>query len=96
MKYVKPEAEVVTFDFPEFMICSSEPTSDPTPQVCSGYTDSVGHTCGSYTAGSGCGSWSTPSFGGGSCNTYDGKKCYGYTDSTHNYCNEYGISCGKF
>ncbi len=90
MKYEKPEVEVVKFDFSEFMANSSNPTE------CNGYTDSVGHTCGTYTQGSGCSSWSTPSFGGGSCSSYDGKKCYGYTDNTHSNCREYGISCGSF
>ncbi len=94
MKYEKPEVEVVAFDFAEFMAASSD--VNPTPRECNGYTDSVGHSCGTYSQGSGCGSWSTPSFGGGSCNNYNGKKCYGYTDSTHSYCAEYGISCGKF
>ena len=93
MKYEKPEVEVVTFDFSEFMASSSEST---TPKECSGYTDSVGHTCGTYTQGGGCASWGTPSFGGGSCNQYDGKKCYGYTDATHSYCAEYGITCANF
>ncbi len=88
-KYEKPEFEVLNFNFAEFMTGS---TGGP----CSGYTDSVGHTCGTYTPGSGCSSWSTPSFGGGSCGNYDGKKCYGYTDNTHSYCSEYGISCAKF
>ena len=92
MKYEKPDAEIVAFDVPEFMTGSSEGA----PQTCNGYTDSVGHTCGTYTAGSGCASWSTPSFGGGSCSNYNGSKCYGYTDGTHNYCAEYGISCAKF
>ncbi len=92
MKYEKPEAEVVAFDFSEFMASSGEQT----PSQCSGYTDSVGHVCGTYTQGSGCTSWTTPSFGNGSCSSYDGKKCYGYSDSTHDYCAEYGVSCGKF
>ena len=90
MKYEKSEVEVVKFEFEGFM------TSSGPGGVCSGYTDSVGHTCGNYTAGSSCGSWSTPSFGGGSCNNYDGKKCYGYTDNKHTYCAEYGVTCGKF
>ena len=93
MKYEKPEVEVVAFDFAEFMTSSG--TGDPTPTECTGYTDSVGHSCGTYSQGGGCGSWSTPSFGGGSCNRYDGHKCYGYTDN-RGYCAEYGISCGKF
>ena len=92
MKYEKPEAEVVAFDFPVFMASSGETA----PRVCSGYTDSVGHVCGTYTQGSSCASWTTPSFGGGSCSNFNGHKCYGYTDSTHNYCQEYGTSCGKF
>ena len=90
MKYEKPEVEVVKFEFEGFM------TSSGPGGVCSGYTDSVGHTCGTYTAGSSCGNWSTPSFGGGSCNNYDGKKCYCYTDNKHTYCAEYGVTCGKF
>ena len=90
MKYEKSEVEVVKFEFEGFM------TSSGPGGFCASYTDSVGHTCSNYTPGSSCGSWSTPSFGGGSCSNYDGKKCYGYTDSSHNYCAEYGISCGKF
>lgn len=91
-KYEKPEVDVVAFDFSEFMANSSN--SGPTE--CTGYTDSVGHKCGVYTQGGGCASWSTPSFGGGSCSNYNGKKCYGYTDATHNYCSEYGVTCAKF
>ena len=98
MKYEKPEVEFVEFDFAGFMTGSSDgnPTEPTAPDSCSGYRDSVGHECGTYTQGSGCASWSTPSFGGGSCNNYNGKKCYGYTDNTHTYCSEYGISCSKF
>ena len=62
---------------------------------CSGYTDSVGHNCGTYTKGSGCTSWTSQSWGS-SCNNFNGKKCYGYTDSTHTYCAEYGFTCGSF
>ena len=95
MKYEKPEVEFVEFDFAGFMTSSSN--NNPTASdSCSGYTDSVGHTCGTYSSGSSCGTWSTPSFGGGSCNNYNGHKCYGYTDNTHTYCAEYGVSCGKF
>ena len=89
MRYEKPVAEVVKFDFAEFM------TASLSGGVCSTYTDEVGHTCGAYTAGSSCSNWSTPSWSG-SCGNYDGKKCYGYTDSTHPNCREYGISCSKF
>ena len=89
MKYEKPEVEIVQFDFAEFMTASS---AGP----CNGYTDSVGHTCGGYTPGTSCTTWSTPSFGGGSCNTYNGHKCSGYTDSTHTYCTDYAITCSKF
>lgn len=88
-KYEKPEFEVLDFNFAEFMTGS---TGGP----CSGYTDSVGHVCRSYVPGSSCSSWTTPSFGGGSCSSYDGHKCYGYTDGTHGNCSEYGISCAKF
>ena len=95
MKYEKPEVEVVAFDFSEFMLCSSNPVN-PGPQQCTGYTDSVGHTCGTYTQGSGCSSWTSPGFGGATCSSFDGKKCYGYTDSTHSNCQEYGYTCGKF
>ena len=91
MKYEKPEAETVVFDHSEFMAGSMINGS------CTGYTESVGHTCTTYTSGSSCDSWSTPSFGGGSCQTYNGHKCYVYTDSSHTTpCREYGISCGKF
>ena len=90
MKYEKPEVEIIKFDFTNIM------TSSMAGGICSGYTDSVGHTCGNYTQGSSCGSWSTTAFGGGSCGNYDGKKCYGYTDSTHPNCREYGITCSKF
>ena len=89
--YKKPEVEVIRVDSDGFMTASNG-----TPSECSGYTDSVGHTCGTYTQGSGCASWTTPSFGGGSCGNYDGHKCYGYTDGSHSYCEEYGISCSKF
>lgn len=91
MKYEKPDADIVAFDVSEFMTSSTESA----PQNCSGYTDPVGHTCGTYTAGSGCTNWTTPSWNG-SCGNYDGKKCYGYTDSTHSYCKEYGVTCAKF
>ena len=91
MKYEKPEVEFVSFDLSGFMTASSD-----SPAICSTYTDSVGHTCGTYTQGSGCTSWSTPSFGGGSCSDYNGHKCYGYSDNTHSYCKAYGVSCGKF
>ncbi len=90
MRYEKPVAEVVKFDFAEFM------TASLTGGVCGSYTDNVGHTCTNYTAGSSCGTWSSPSFGGASCSNYDGKKCYGYTDDRHTNCTEYGISCSKF
>ena len=93
MKYEKPEAEVVEFENSEFMAGSM------IDGRCAGYTDPVGHSCTTYTSGSSCGSWSTPSFGGGSCGTYDGHKCYGYTDSNHpssSPCAEYGVTCGRF
>ena len=90
MKYEKPEVEVVKFDSEGFMTASGSPTT------CSGYTDSVGHVCGTYVAGQSCNSWTTPSFGGGSCSNYNGHKCYGYTDGTHSNCTEYGTTCGKF
>ena len=81
MIYEKAVAEIVKFDdFAEFM------------------TDSPGHghTCGTYIKGQSCSSWTTTAFGGGSCNSYNGKECYGYSDSTHDWCDEYGISCGSF
>ena len=90
MKYEKPEVEVVKFEFEGFM------TSSLPGGICYDYTDSVGHKCNSYTAGSNCGSWSTPSFGGGSCSNYNGNKCYAYTDSTHTNCRDYTIECSKF
>ena len=89
MTYEKAEVEVLQFDSQEFMTSSVQ-------FPCTGYTDSVGHTCDSYSQGSSCTSWKTPSFGGGSCSNYDGKKCYGYSDGTHRWCKEYGVSCGKF
>lgn len=85
MKYEKPQIEVMDFDFSEFMTGSGD-DNDP----------GHGHTCGTYVKGQSCGSWSTTSFGGGSCSNYNGKKCFGYTDSTHSYCKEYGVSCGSF
>ena len=90
MKYEKPEVELVKFDFADIM------TSSLPGGMCTGYTDSVGHTCGTYTAGSSCVSWSTPSFGGGRCDNYNGSKCFGYTDGTHDYCGEYGVNCSHF
>ena len=94
MKYEKPEVEFVEFDFAGFMTGSpnGNPTEPTTPVSCYSHTDSVGHQCVTYTQGVSCGSWTTPSFGGGTCNNYNGKKCYSYTDSTHNHCNEYGVS----
>ena len=80
MKYMKAHAEIVEFDNCVFM------------QDSPGY----GHTCGNYTKGVHCSSWTTTSFGGGSCTDYDGHKCDGYTDNTHNNCSEFGITCGKF
>ena len=83
MKYEKPQAEVMQFDYSEFMTGSP---NDP----------GHGHTCGNYTRGQSCASWTTTSFGGGSCSQYNGQKCYGYTDGTHSNCGEYGISCSNF
>ena len=92
MKYEKPEVDVVEFDFSEFMICSSNPGNPDSCPSDAGY----GHTCGAYVKGESCTSWTTTSFGGGSCRNYNGHKCYGYTDSTHTKCAEYGITCGSF
>ena len=87
MKYEKPQAEVLLFDYSVFMTGSS----DDCPNY-AGY----GHECGTYTKGELCLSWKTISFGGGSCSNYNGKKCSGYSDGTHTHCADYGISCSKF
>ena len=83
MRYEKPQAEVMEFDFAEFMMAS-------------GNGPGFGHTCSVYTKGSSCAGWTTTAFGGGNCSNYDGKKCYGYSDGSHSNCREYGISCSNF
>jgi len=91
MMYRKAIAEVLRFDdFVEFMTGSLQPDGS-----CSGYTDSVGHYCGTYESGRSCSGWTTPSWGG-SCDNYDGHKCYGYSDSTHPNCGQYSIRCENF
>ena len=93
MKYDKPTAKVVEFDFAEFMAGSL------VNGTCSGYTDSVGHVCGSYVQGSSCSAWTSPSFGGAICDNYDGHICRSYTDDKHpasNPCREYGTTCRVF
>ncbi len=90
MTYQKPEVEIVLFDFEGFM------TGSLMGGLCAGYTDSVGHNCGTYTVGSSCTSWTTPSFGGATCASYNGRICKGYTDNSHNPCTSYGTSCKVF
>ena len=89
MKYEKPQVEVMQFDYADFITASGN--GGP----CNGYTDSVGHTCGAYSNGN-CSSWTSPSFGGSTCSSYDGHKCHGYSDNRHSNCAEYGISCATF
>ncbi len=92
MKYEKPEADVVAFDFSEFMTGSGSTI----PMYCTGYSDGHGHTCGNYTEGTSCMDFTSTSFGNATCRNYDGKKCYAYSDGTHSNCTEYGYSCGSF
>lgn len=92
MIYNKAIVEVVYFDYREFMMGSLDSLGH-----CNDYTDSYNHHCGSYQQGTSCNSWTTPSFGGGSCSTYDGSHCNGYTDSNHSTgCAGYGVSCAHF
>ena len=88
MKYEKPQVEVVEFENEGFMTTSADP-NDP----------GHGHTCGTYVKGQSCASWTTTSFGGGTCSSYNGHKCSGYTDNNHpssNPCKSYGLSCSNF
>ena len=91
MIYNKAIVEVVYFDYREFMMGSLDSSG-----YCNDYTDSHGHRCGSYQKGESCSSWTTPSFGGGSCSNYNGHICNGYTDDHSTGCADYSISCGNF
>ena len=88
MKYEKPQAEVMQFDYSEFMTGSSNTDNCP---VDAGH----GHTCGIYTKHESCQSWETISWNG-VCSNYNGHKCSGYTDDTHSYCSAYSITCANF
>ena len=93
MKYEKAEADVVKFDFSEFMAASMA------NDTCNVYSDGKGHTCGTYVKGQSCTSFTSTSWGGTNCSSYNGRICSGYTDNRHpasNPCSTYGYSCGNF
>ena len=64
MTYEKPKAEVITFDFNSFIVCSGD-------------TPLGSFTCGTYTQGGSCSniSWSTTGY---TCGSYTNGNCQLY------------------
>ena len=85
MTYEKPKAEVITFDFNSFIVCSGD---NPLGSF----------TCGSYTQGGSCSniSWSTTGY---SCGSYTNGNCqsvYSPPGSMGDGCNAWKLTCSKF
>ena len=79
MKYEKALAEVVKFDFTEFMAGSL------TNGHCKDYSpDSLRH-CGDYYVGISCSNWTSS---GATCVTYNGSNCTTYIYNGHEYSNQ--------
>ena len=85
MKYEKPQAEIIKFDFDAFIRCSGD-----TP---------IGKfTCGSYTQGASCSSVTWPGTGY-SCGSFSSGNCqsvYAPPGSDGDGCHAWKLTCSNF
>lgn len=85
MTYEKPKAEVITFDFNSFIVCSGD-------------TPLGSFTCDSYTIGGSCSniSWYSTGY---SCGYYTNGNCksvYSPSGSMGDGCNAWKLTCSLF
>ena len=85
MKYEKPEAQVVEFDFDAFIRCSGD-------------VPLGSFTCGHYTQGGSCSniSWSSTGY---TCGSYTNGNCTNVTSpagSMGDGCRAWKLTCSKF